>query len=163
LREQNSSVQTSEIAARVMAFSALGAAAVLIGAIVVASVPIMARAQTQDADAKAAQAKAEAQRKVDEISEVARQMPGPAAKLECIWHGTRIVGLLWNDDIDAATRQLALYDRFNCPSSHIQAAFRCFLRRGPPDPKVKDNINVLALSCWANPDQSPPTAAATTP
>jgi hypothetical protein len=135
------------------------AAIICAGPFVAATAP----ARAED-DPKAAEAKA-GQRKVDEIAEAARAMTGPAANPECVWHGIRIVGLLWNDDVDAALRQLELYDRFNCPSSHIQATFRCFLRQGPPDPKAPDPIKKLAKECWMNPGSStsPATAATTTP
>jgi len=127
-------------------------------------VPAIASAQSQDTDAKAAEAKAAGQRKIEEIAEAARSMTGAAANPECVWHGTRIVGLLWNDDIDTAIRQLELYDRFNCPSQHVQLAFRCFLRQGPPDPKAQDPIKKLAKECWINPGSSTaPATAATTP
>ena len=127
--------------------------------------PVVASAQSQDNDAKAAEAKAAGQRKIEEIAEASRTMTGPAANPECVWHGTRIVGLLWNDDIDTAIRQLELYDRFNCPGQHVQLAFRCFLRQAAADPKAADNVKKLGRDCWINPGSSPasPATAATTP
>jgi hypothetical protein len=162
------SVSTTQRPAKAMTSFVLRAATALVGATLMVGLPVAAFAQDKDADAKAAEAKAAGQRKIDEIAEVARQMSGPAANLECIWHGTRIVGLLWNDDIDTAERHLDMYNRvFSCPSAHIQAAFRCFLRQGPPDPKVKDPIRSLAQQCWINPGSSsapqPSTAATSTP
>ena len=38
---------------------------------------------------------------------------------------------MWRDDLDTAFRHLDLYDRFGCPASHIQAAFRCLVRMPP--------------------------------
>jgi hypothetical protein len=154
------SVSSTQHPAKAMASFVLRAATALVGATLMVGLPVAAFAQDKDADAKAAEAKAAGQRKIDEIAEVARQMSGPAANLECIWHGTRIVGLLWNDDIDTAERHLDMYNRvFNCPTAHIQAAFRCFLRQGPPDPKVKDPIRSLAQQCWINPGSSSPAPA----
>jgi hypothetical protein len=143
-----------------MAFSVVRIAALACAALFVAASPA-ALAQSQDnSDSKAAEAKAAGQRKIDEIAQATHAMTGPAANPECYWHGTRIVGLLWNDDIDTALRQLQIYDRFNCPSAHVQAAYRCFLRQGPPDPKAPNPIMKLAEECWINPG-SPPVAPAT--
>src|SRR6185437_2785250 len=63
----------------------------------------------------------ESQKKIDEIAEAARILTGPAGNPECGWLGRRVVTLLWRDDMDTAFRHLDLYDRFGCPSAHIQA------------------------------------------
>ncbi len=55
------------------------------------------------------------QRKVDEFSEAAQAINGPAGNPECVWLGRRVVGLMWRDDLDTAFRHLDLYDRFGCP------------------------------------------------
>jgi hypothetical protein len=146
-----------------MTLFVLRTAAALVCATLIAGSPGFALAQTPEADAKAAEAKAAGQRKIDDIAEAARLMSGPPANPECVWHGIRVVSLLWGEDLDTAMRQLELYDRFGCPFGHIQATFRCFLRQGPPDPKVADAVKTRARECWINPGSSsnPPSTAAT--
>jgi hypothetical protein len=78
----------------------------------------------------------ESQRKIDEIAEASRVLTGAAGNPECVWLGRRVVSLLWRDDLDTAFRHLDLYDRFGCPSAHIQATFRCLVRQGDIDPKA---------------------------
>jgi hypothetical protein len=150
---------------KAMASSVLRTATALMCATVIAALPTVAFPQSPESDAKAAEAKAAGQRKIDDIAEAARLMTGPAASPECVWHGTRVVSLLWGEDIDTALRQLELYDRFKCPAEHIKESFRCFLRQGPPDPKAADAVKTRARDCWINPgsSSSPPTAAATSP
>jgi len=106
----------------------------------------------------------EGQKSIDEIAEAARLLTGPAGNPECVWLGRRVVSLLWRDDLDTAFRHLDLYDRFGCPSSHIQATFRCVVRQGNIDPKSQDSLNGRVHSCWLNPALSPaPAAAAKSP
>ena len=83
----------------------------------------------------------------------------------CVWLGRRVVGLLWRDDLDTAFRHLDLYDRFGCPSAHIQSSFRCIILHGNGiDPKVADSLNGRVQACWVNPtNPAPPPAAATPP
>jgi hypothetical protein len=90
------------------------------------------------------------QKKVDEFAEAARVLGGPAANPECLWLGRRVVSLLWRDDLDTAFRHLDLYDRFGCPTGHIQATFRCLVRQGL-DPKATDTLNGRVHACWLNP------------
>jgi hypothetical protein len=97
---------------------------------------------------------------IDEIAEAARVLTGPAGNPECVWLGRRVVNLLWRDDLDTAFRHLDLYDRFGCPSSHIQATFRCVVRQGHIDPKAQDSLNGRVHSCWLDPGLSPTPAAA---
>ena len=52
-------------------------------------------------------------------------------------------------------RHLDLYDRFGCPSSHIQAAFRCLVRQGHIDPKAQESLNGRVHACWLNPALTP--------
>jgi hypothetical protein len=112
----------------------------------------------------------EGQKSIDEIAEASRLLTGPAGNPECVWLGRRVVSLLWRDDLDTAFRHLDLYDRFGCPSSHIQATFRCLVRQGHIDPKGQDSLNGRVHVCWLNPaltpapaaDAHPPTAAAAT-
>jgi hypothetical protein len=110
---------------------------------------------------QAGEAVKEGQKSIDEIAEAARLVTGPAANPECVWLGRRVVSLLWRDDLDTAFRHLDLYDRFGCPSSHIQATFRCVVRQGHIDPKAQESLNSRVHACWLNPALTPaPTAAA---
>jgi hypothetical protein len=103
----------------------------------------------------------ETQQKIDEIAEAARVLTGPAGNPECVWVGGRVVSLLWRDDLDTAFRHMDLYDRFGCPSAHIQATFRCLVRQGPIDPKAPETLNGRVHACWLNPGlQLPPPVAA---
>jgi hypothetical protein len=117
--------------------------------------------------AAAPEAGKEAQQKVDEFAEAQRAVTGPAGNPECVWLGRRVVNLLWRDDLDTAFRHLDLYDRFGCPSGHIQAAFRCLLLHATSidpkaaDPKAADTLNSKVNACWINP--SLPPAPAPTP
>ena len=94
-------------------------------------------------------------------------LTGPAGNPECVWLGRRVVSLLWRDDLDTAFRHLDLYDRFGCPSAHIQASFRCLILHGNNiDPKAADSLNARIQSCWINPASpaiSVPAAAAASP
>jgi hypothetical protein len=114
--------------------------------------------QKNQAGGDAAKAQADKKRSED-IAEISRQMTGPAGNLECIWLGSRVVRLLWRDDLDTAFRHLDLYDRFGCPGNHIQASFRCMVKQGPTDPKARDKA---VKDCWKDPTLSPsePAAAA---
>ena len=90
--------------------------------------------------------------KVDEFAEAQKALGGPAGNPECVWLGRRVVSLLWRDDLDTAFRHLDLYDRFGCPSGHIQATFRCLLLHSNNiDPKAADSLNGRVNSCWINP------------
>jgi hypothetical protein len=105
----------------------------------------------------------EGQKKIDEIAEAARVIGGPAGNPECVWLGRRVVSLLWRDDLDTALRHLDLYDRFGCPSGHIQATFRCLVRQGNIDPKAQETLNGRVHACWLNPGLPPTPAAAAKP
>lgn len=111
----------------------------------------------------AADAAKDSQKKIDEIAEAAKALSGPAGQPECVWLGRRVVALLWRDDLDTAFRHLDLYDRFGCPSAHIQATFRCLIRQGALDPKAQDTLNGRVHACWINPALEPTAAAATAP
>jgi hypothetical protein len=100
------------------------------------------------------------QKKIDEIAEASRVLTGPAGNPECVWLGRRVVSLLWRDDLDTAFRHLDLYDRFGCPSGHIQATFRCLVRQGDIDPKAQETLNGRVHSCWLNPGLPPEPATA---
>ena len=93
----------------------------------------------------------ESPKKPDEFAEAEKVLGGAAAKPECMWLGRRVVNLLWRDDLDTAFRHLDLYDRFGCPSGHIQASFRCVIRQGALDPKATDALNSRVHECWLNP------------
>lgn len=107
----------------------------------------------------------DSQKKIDEIAEATRVLTGPAGNPECVWLGRRVVSLLWRDDLDTAFRHLDLYDRFGCPSSHIQATFRCLVRQGNIDPKQQETLNGRVHACWLDPglEPSPSSAAAQPP
>ena len=115
------------------------------------------------APAPSPEAAKEAQRRIYEFAEAARQVNGPAGNAECVWLGRRVVGLLWRDDMDTAFRHLDLYDRFGCPGPHIQAAFRCVVRQGYIDPKSPQSLNARVHACWLHPTAPPPAAAAAAP
>lgn len=110
-----------------------------------------------------ADATKDSQKKIDEIAEAAKALSGPAGQPECVWLGRRVVALLWRDDLDTAFRHLDLYDRFGCPSAHIQATFRCLIRQGALDPKAQDTLNGRVHACWVNPALEPVAAAAAPP
>jgi hypothetical protein len=101
------------------------------------------------------------QRKVDEFSEAAQAINGPAGNPECVWLGRRVVGLMWRDDLDTAFRHLDLYDRFGCPGGHVQATFRCLVRFGAIDLKAANTLNTRVHACWVNPAAQPDGKAAT--
>lgn len=119
--------------------------------------------EQQKSAADAAKAAKEGQKSIDEIAEASRLLTGPAGNPECVWLGRRVVSLLWRDDLDTAFRHLDLYDRFGCPSSHIQATFRCLVRQGHIDPKAQDSLNGRVHACWLNPALEPTPAAAAAP
>jgi hypothetical protein len=100
--------------------------------------------------------------KIDEFAAAQKALSGPAGNPECVWLGRRVVSLLWRDDLDTAFRHLDLYDRFGCPSGHIQLAFRCLLLHASSiDPKAADSLNGRVQACWIDP--SLPVAAAPAP
>jgi len=111
----------------------------------------------------AADAAKETQKKIDEIAEATRTLSGPAGNPECVWLGRRVVNLLWRDDLDTAFRHLDLYDRFGCPSAHIQATFRCLVRQGNIDPKAQETLSGRVHACWLNPGLEPAAAEAAVP
>jgi hypothetical protein len=115
--------------------------------------------------APAGQDAAKEAQKIDEYAEAQHAINGPAGNPECVWLGRRVVSLLWRDDLDTAFRHLDLYDRFGCPSGHIQAAFRCLvLHSNTIDPKTPDSLNGRVLACWINPSlEVMPAPAATAP
>jgi len=107
----------------------------------------------------------DSQRRADEFAEAQAQVSGPAGNPECVWLGRRVVNLLWRDDLDTAFRHLDLYDRFGCPGQHIQATFRCVVRKGAIDAKAPESLNARVHTCWLNPAlPSPPSStSASTP
>ena len=122
----------------------------------------LATAQEPKAGAQRQPSEAENAKRVDEIAEAAKLLDGPAGQPECVWLGRRAVRLLYRDDLDTAFRHMELYDRFGCPPSHIQAAFRCIVRVGDPDPKSSESLSARVHACWINPatEVSLPAAAA---
>lgn len=118
------------------------------------------KAQAQTAKPAAGDAGKDAQKQIDEIAEAGRVLAGPAGHPECVWLGRRVVVLMWRDDLDTAFRHLDLYDRFGCPSAHIQAAFRCLIKQGPIDPKAQQTLIGRVHDCWLNPSLVAQPAAA---
>jgi hypothetical protein len=140
----------------------LCAAFFLLSAVLASAAPSARAEDAKPADKPAAQEPAKEAPKVDEYAEAAREIAGPAGNPECVWLGRRVVTLLWRDDLDTAFRHLDLYDRFGCPSAHIQASFRCMILHGNNiDPKAADTINGRAQACWINPANPAPPPAAT--
>ena len=159
-----------------MVHRVLKCAAAAIWLIAVSLGPLMAPVLAQSTDAKPAdQAPANGQepakqpQKVDEYAEAQKAIAGPAGNPECVWFGTRVVRLLLNDDLDTAFRHLDLYDRFGCPSGHIQASFRCLVLQhadsiDPKDPKAANNLDGQVRACWLNPSlQAVPAPSAAAP
>jgi hypothetical protein len=147
---------------RILTVAAIGAAALIFAS-------NATLAQTADAKPTPARPQAEGDgKKIDEFAEAARVLGGPAANPECVQLGRNAVRLLLKDDLDTALRHLDLYDRFGCPSGHIQATFRCLLRQGTTgqstiDPKVDAVISARIHSCWINPDVEAGTPSAAAP
>jgi hypothetical protein len=111
------------------------------------------------ASASPADAAKDEKKKIDEFAEAARLLPGSAGQPECVWTGRRVVDRLWRDDLDAALRQLEIYDRFGCPGDHLQQAFRCVVRQGEIDKKSTDTIGLRIQACWLTPSLPPVIAA----
>jgi hypothetical protein len=148
--------------------SVAGSLCVAVCLVAVCAYPVIRPALAQASDAKpadqqpaaAAEAAKEPQ-KIDEFAEAQRVLTGPAGNPECVWLGRRVVSLLWRDDLDTAFRHLDLYDRFGCPSGHIQATFRCLvLHANTIDPKAADSLNGRVHACWINPSMPPVPAVA---
>jgi hypothetical protein len=117
-------------------------------------------AKPADAKAAADAAAKETEKKINEIAEARRLVSGAAGNPECVWLGRRVVNLLWRDDLDTAFRHLDLYDRFSCPSGHIQATFRCLVRQGNIDPKAAESLSSRIHTCWIDPNLPATTAQA---
>lgn len=100
----------------------------------------------------------------DEFAEAQKALGSPAGNPECVWFGRKAVRLLLRDDLDTGFRHIDLYDRFGCPSGHIQAAFRCLvLQRAdkidPKDAAGATSLDKTVQACWINPNMQ----AASTP
>jgi hypothetical protein len=143
--------------------------AVLCGALIFAmSLPALAQTEPKQPPASSpGEPPKDEKRRMDEFAEAARVLGGPAANPECVWLGRRVVNLLWRDDLDTAFRHIELYDRFGCPSGHIQATFRCVVRQGNFDPKAVETLSARVHACWINPNMqpapAPPASEARTP
>jgi hypothetical protein len=138
------------------------AAASLAAVVPLASFPAIAQTGDQKpAEQRQQQAgEKDGHKALAEFAEAERVLGGPAAHPECVWLGRRVVLWLWGDDLDTAFRHLDLYDRFGCPGGHIQSAFRCVVRQGPPDRKSNEPNNARVHACWLNPASQPTAAAA---
>jgi hypothetical protein len=137
-------------------------AALLVASAVLGFAPSAFAEDPKPAEKPAGQEPAKEPQKVDEFAEAQKEVSGPAGNPECVWLGRRVVRLLWLDDLDTAFRHLDLYDRFGCPSAHVQASFRCLILHGSGiDPKANDNLNGRVQACWINPaNPAPPPAPA---
>jgi hypothetical protein len=142
----------------------LGMAVLLLAAVPASAQNNNNNGKPEEPKKPAAEIAKEGQKKIDEIAEATRVLTGPAGNPECVWLGRRVVSLLWRDDLDTAFRHLDLYDRFGCPSAHIQATFRCLVRQGNIDPKAPETLNGRVHACWLNPGLPPsPSEAAVAP
>jgi hypothetical protein len=119
--------------------------------------PSAAQASPPAAAAPAGAAAPAAAPKPEEILE-APNLPHGAGRAECMWHGRRVVGLLWREDVDAAMRHLQLYDRFGCPAEHLTLAFRCAVRQGNIDTRQQDSLMGRIATCWLSPSPAAATA-----
>lgn len=121
--------------------------------------PAMAAENNPPAPPADQQAGVKGDAKVELRLDAQHKVNGPAGNPECYELGTNALYRLVGDDIDAAFRHLDLYDRFGCPSAHIQAAYRCLLLhpatpdKKPDDPKavVLDGPTGMIHACWVNP------------
>jgi hypothetical protein len=137
-------------------------AAILVASAMLGFAPSALAEDPKPAEKPAGQEPAKEPQKVDEFAEAQKEVSGPAGNPECVWLGRRVVRLLWLDDLDTAFRHLDLYDRFGCPSAHVQASFRCLILHGSGiDPKANDTLNGRVQACWINPaNPAPPPAPA---
>jgi len=137
-------------------------ATLLVASAMLGFIPSASAEDLKAAEKPAGQEAVKEPQKIDEFSEAQKEITGPAGNPECVWLGRRVVGLLWRDDLDTAFRHLDLYDRFGCPSAHIQASFRCLILHGSSiDPKAPDSLNGRVEACWINPaNPAPPPAPA---
>ena len=137
-------------------------AALLVASAVLGLAPPAFAEDPKPAEKPAGQEPAKEAQKVDEFAEAQKEISGPAGNPECVWLGRRVVSLLWRDDLDTAFRHLDLYDRFGCPSAHVQASFRCLILHGSGiDPKAADTLSGRVQACWINPaNPTPPPAPA---
>jgi hypothetical protein len=139
----------------------LTAAMFLAGALAWPAPPIQAQTPSPKPGDKNTATGQSSGQKLDEYTEIQREVTGPAGNPECVWLGRRVVSLLWRDDLETAFRHLDLYDRFGCPGGHIQAAFRCLiLHANSIDPKAPDSLNGRVEACWINPSEPAPPAPA---
>jgi hypothetical protein len=134
-------------------------AALLIASAVLGFAPAAFAEDSKPADKPAGQ---EPAKELDQYAEAQKEIAGPAGNPECVRLGQTVIALLWRDDLDTAFRHLDLYDRFGCPSAHIQASFRCLILHGSGiDPKASDKLVDRAHACWINPaNPAPPPASA---
>jgi hypothetical protein len=156
------------------------AAAIAMAGVFLSSNPTLAQGSEPKAGSQRQPgSEAEVPKKVDEFTEAAKLLSGPAGNPECVSLGKKALILMFRDDLDTAFRHMELYDRFGCPFGHIQAAFRCFLLQSTADKAAaekaqgaadknqntpdKTDVNARAQACWVNPTPEPvlpPSAAA---
>src|SRR5262249_53320875 len=105
-------------------------AALLVASAMLGFAPSAFAEDAKPAEKPAGQEPAKEPQKVDEFAEAQKEIAGPAGNPECVRLGRSVIALLYRDDLDTAFRHLDLYDRFGCPSAHVQASFRCLLLHG---------------------------------
>jgi len=144
------------------------AAAVTMAGLILSSNPALAQGgEPKTGSQRQPGSEAEVQRKTDVFSEAARLLSGPASNPECVSVGSKMVVLLYRDDLDTAFRQMELYERFGCPFAHIQTAFRCFVLqsaaektqgsadKGQGSGEKTPDLTARAQACWINPTPEP--------
>ena len=136
------------------------AAAAGVAGLILSANPCVAQSVDPKAASPRPPTEPEGTKKTDEFAEAAKALAGPAGNPECVWAGRHAVNFLIRNDLDTAFRHMELYDRFGCPSGHIQAAFRCLVRQGNPDLKAPETLSARIHACWINPT---PEAAAPQP
>ena len=148
----------------VMSIRAVVIATLMISALALGSMPLLAQGSGAAEEKPQGEAGKEAPpQKIDPMAEAAQMLRGMAGEPECVWIGRRIVSLMFRDDLETAARHRDIYERFGCPTSQIQEAFRCLARQGELDPKAPEALSSRVHACWVNPKGMPQAPAAAPP
>src|SRR5579871_5467776 len=148
---------------RVPAFVCVAASFAMVWSLAVLPLTSAAFAQSSEtkpaeqAQPPAGQEPAKEAPKPDDYAEAQKVLGAPAGNPECVWFGRKAVRLLLRDDLDTAFRHIDLYDRFGCPSGHVQAAFRCLVAQhadkiDPKDAPGAATLDAKVQACWLNPN-----------
>lgn len=147
-----------------MFFRAVVIAVLMLGAAAIDSGPVMAQGSGAAEEKPQGEPGKEAPpQKVDPMVEASQALRGMAGEPECVWIGRRIVSLMFRDDLETAARHREIYERFGCPTSQIQEAFRCLARQGELDPKAPEALSSRVHACWVYPKGAPAPPAAAAP